>query len=305
MRTFFNCRQLVENPLPLKRLVSQRKLSSRILNGKAQLMKYPPDLRRMVPDAEAPVYEICNDRRGPDTGLQSVCLGSRFYDLGQLLQLIMTQLGFFPSVRPLSQKAGYSSGSESSDPPLDGSHPHFADPCRFLHRGATPRKDDDPQTEGFVEPPLLLQRRSRVLKLRKMLRRQSHTDPGHRNTSLNVVGGQYQRPVKMSRTFWPIPLRGCIAGMSFAAYHIGTYPLSGVIMLLIAGLVFAVLFRLTSNLITLWPFAWAIGSSIGTLRGGMQFDWLRVKGYSIVLLIQLIFIGYPWWREGKKGAQSS
>ncbi|MGC9393480.1 MAG: hypothetical protein ACP5J4_01345 [Anaerolineae bacterium] len=85
-----------------------------------------------------------------------------------------------------------------------------------------------------------------------------------------------------------------LTGLSFAAYHIGTYPPAGLVTLLISGLFFAAIFRLTSNLLILWPLAWCVGSSIGTLMGGMQFPWNQVAAWSAILLIQLAFIGYTW-----------
>jgi len=91
-----------------------------------------------------------------------------------------------------------------------------------------------------------------------------------------------------------------LAGLSFAAYHIGTYPPSGLIVLLIWGLVYAAIFRLTSNLLIVWPFVWAVASSIGTLMGSMQFTWNQVAIWSVILLIQLAFIGYTWWKQSKE-----
>ena len=91
-----------------------------------------------------------------------------------------------------------------------------------------------------------------------------------------------------------------LAALSFAAYHIGTYPPAGLIILLVWGLFYAVVFRLTSNLLTLWPLLWCVGSSIGTLMGGMQFTWSQVAIWSVVMLIQLGFIGYTWWRQSER-----
>jgi hypothetical protein len=89
-----------------------------------------------------------------------------------------------------------------------------------------------------------------------------------------------------------------LTALSFAAYHIGTYPLAELIVLLICGLAFAIIFRLTSNLLIMWPLFWSVSSSIGTLMGGMQFTWSQVAIWSVILLIQLGFIGYTWWRQG-------
>jgi len=73
---------------------------------------------------------------------------------------------------------------------------------------------------------------------------------------------------------------------------------------LVSGLVYAAIFRLTSNLLIVWPFVWAIASSIGTLMGGMQFAWSQAAIWSVILLIQLSVIGYTWWKQSKKEAQS-
>lgn len=91
-----------------------------------------------------------------------------------------------------------------------------------------------------------------------------------------------------------------LAGLSFAAYHIGTYPPAGFVTLLISGLFFAAIFRLTSNLLTVWPLVWSVASSIGTLMGGMHFAWDQVAAWSVILLIQLGFIGYTWWRQSRR-----
>ena len=96
-----------------------------------------------------------------------------------------------------------------------------------------------------------------------------------------------------------------LAGLSFTAYHIGTYPLSMLIVLLIIGLIYAAIFRLTCNLLIIWPFVWSVASSIGTLMGGMQFTWKQVAIWSAILLIQLGFIGYTWWRKNCKIAPSA
>lgn len=95
-----------------------------------------------------------------------------------------------------------------------------------------------------------------------------------------------------------------LAGLSFAAYHIGTYPPSGLLVLLVAGLIYATIFRLTSNLLILWPLVWAVGSSIGTLIGGAHFSWPQVAIWSAILLIQLAFIGYTLGRQKAGGVRS-
>ncbi len=102
--------------------------------------------------------------------------------------------------------------------------------------------------------------------------------------------------LRYDRAFGIIP-GVLLGGLSFAAYHIGTYPPAGLVTLLISGLIFAAIFRLTSNLLIMWPLVWSVASSIGTLMGGMQFTWRQVAIWSAILLIQLAFIGYTWWRQ--------
>jgi len=105
--------------------------------------------------------------------------------------------------------------------------------------------------------------------------------------------------LRFDRAFGIVP-GVLLAGLSFAAYHVGTFPPSGLIVLLISGLFFAAIFRLTSNLLTLWPLVWSVSSSMGTLMGGMQFTWNQVAIWSVILLIQLTFIGYTWQKQNKR-----
>jgi hypothetical protein len=105
--------------------------------------------------------------------------------------------------------------------------------------------------------------------------------------------------LRFDRAFGIVP-GVLLTGLSFAAYHIGTYPPAGLVTLLISGLFFAVVFRLTSNLLIVWPLVWGVSSSIGTLMGGMQFTWSQVATWSVILLIQLGFIGYTWWEYERR-----
>lgn len=95
-----------------------------------------------------------------------------------------------------------------------------------------------------------------------------------------------------------------LAGACFGAYHLGTYPLPAVAMLIGFGIFYAVLFRLTKNLLTLWPLIWSINSSIGTLQGGFYFGWGDVGMYAAVLLLQVAAIAWMV-RFGRKGKAAS
>ncbi len=85
-----------------------------------------------------------------------------------------------------------------------------------------------------------------------------------------------------------------LAGISLGAYHLGTYPMPEVIVLALFGILFAAIFRLTSNLLIMWPLTWSTSSAVGTLKGGFLLGWNEVIMTSIVLLAQLAFIIYTW-----------
>jgi membrane protease YdiL (CAAX protease family) len=103
--------------------------------------------------------------------------------------------------------------------------------------------------------------------------------------------------LRFERAFGIIPAV-LLAGLCFAGYHIGgNYPPFALMMLLFAGLLYAVAFRLTKNLLALWPIAVSVGSSVGTMSGGLLFDWSQVTMWAVVLVIQLAVIGYTWWKQ--------
>lgn len=79
-----------------------------------------------------------------------------------------------------------------------------------------------------------------------------------------------------------------LAGLSFAAYHLGSFPLSDLPTLLVWGVFDGVAFRTTRNLVTLFPFTWAVASGAGTLMGGLVFGWFEVAGYILILLMQVL-----------------
>jgi membrane protease YdiL (CAAX protease family) len=97
--------------------------------------------------------------------------------------------------------------------------------------------------------------------------------------------------LRFERAFGIVP-GVVLAAASFGAYHLGTYPLSGVVGLFVFGLVFATLFRITRNLIVLWPATWAVVSSIGTLQGNMRFGWSDVAIYAAILAVQVGVIAW-------------
>ncbi len=82
------------------------------------------------------------------------------------------------------------------------------------------------------------------------------------------------------------------SSLAFGAYYIGTYPAGGILMLVIVGIISGCIFRATSNILILWPFAWTVSSAMGTAMGGMVFGWDAVGVSVAILIISLAVIGY-------------
>ena len=107
--------------------------------------------------------------------------------------------------------------------------------------------------------------------------------------------------IRFERAFGIIP--GILAaGLCLGSYHIGTYPFGMVVILGMVGLIYGVVFRLTRNLLILWPLTWTVASTMGTVSGGFTFGWMTVWVYTAILLAQGIGI---WWiartRQSHKG----
>jgi hypothetical protein len=102
--------------------------------------------------------------------------------------------------------------------------------------------------------------------------------------------------LQFSRSFGIVP--GIVlAGVCFGAYHLGTYPLPGIAVLMVYGIVFAAIFSLTENILALWPVAWAASSAKGTLAGGMVFSWDVVVFSAVLVLVQILCIAWVWRKE--------
>jgi len=97
--------------------------------------------------------------------------------------------------------------------------------------------------------------------------------------------------LRFERAFGIIP--GILtAGLCLGSYHIGTYPLEMVMKLVMAGLIYGAVFRLTRNLLILWPLTWTVASTMGTISGGFTFGWQTVWVYVAIILTQGTGI---WW----------
>lgn len=103
--------------------------------------------------------------------------------------------------------------------------------------------------------------------------------------------------LRFDRAFGVIP-GILLAGLCIGLYHLGSYPLSAVFMFVILGIIFACVFRLTSNLLILWPLVWGASSAFSMLASGLTFSWSDVAFMALILIIQLGFIVYTCKRAG-------
>lgn len=102
--------------------------------------------------------------------------------------------------------------------------------------------------------------------------------------------------LRFARAFGLIPSIPLAAG-ALALYHVGTFPMPFVLMLLGVGIAYATLFAFTRNLFAVWPLTWGIGSAIGTIQGGIYFDWMTVGTQAVILALQFaILLGFSWRR---------
>jgi hypothetical protein len=101
--------------------------------------------------------------------------------------------------------------------------------------------------------------------------------------------------LRYERAFGVLPA-ALLAGLSFAAYHAGTFSVAQLPTLLVWGVFDGIAFRTTRNLLTLFPFTWVAASGAGTLEGGFRMGWLEVGVYAVVLSIQALAL-VSWARR--------
>lgn len=105
--------------------------------------------------------------------------------------------------------------------------------------------------------------------------------------------------LRFEKAFGIIPA-AILAGLCFSLYHLGygLYDLFGLVALFIFGLIFAIIFRFTKNILILWPFLWSVGCLQGFKMGGFSPDW-GDAGFSAVLLILVLISIYIFNRIEK------
>jgi hypothetical protein len=79
-----------------------------------------------------------------------------------------------------------------------------------------------------------------------------------------------------------------LTAIAFGAYHLGSVPLGTAAGFAAVGLVLAAIFALTNNLLSMWPWTWAISSGIGSIDAGLSFGRDAVVAGVVVLAVQVV-----------------
>ncbi|MCD4753715.1 MAG: CPBP family intramembrane metalloprotease [Anaerolineaceae bacterium] len=96
-----------------------------------------------------------------------------------------------------------------------------------------------------------------------------------------------------------------MAAAGFGLYHINTLPeaMSG---LFTSAVVYAVFFRLTSNLLVTWPLLWSVSAARICIASGVCFaDWSLATTYGILLAVEAAFIVVMAFRQRRIAARLS
>ncbi|MFW6599063.1 CPBP family glutamic-type intramembrane protease [Propionibacteriaceae bacterium Y2011] len=89
----------------------------------------------------------------------------------------------------------------------------------------------------------------------------------------------------------PAPI---LAALGFGAYHLGSVDLPTVLFFTAFGLVFAIAFAFTRNLLSLAPLTWAVTSGIGTISAGVTFGWSEAAILVVPALLQVVIVVIAW-----------
>jgi len=77
----------------------------------------------------------------------------------------------------------------------------------------------------------------------------------------------------------------------YAAYHIGyAMPLDEIVFLFFIGIMFAVAFRLTRNVLILWPVFQPMGQLVTLVRDGLTLPLIAAVGFAEVLILMLVLV---------------
>lgn len=77
----------------------------------------------------------------------------------------------------------------------------------------------------------------------------------------------------------------------YAAYHIGyNMPASEMIFLFFIGILFSVVFRLTKNILILWPVFQPMGQLVTLIKDRLTLPLMAALGFAEVLVLMLVFV---------------
>jgi len=83
-----------------------------------------------------------------------------------------------------------------------------------------------------------------------------------------------------------------LTGLCFALYHLGYgwFDIPGFIQLFIVGGVMGIIFRITKNILILWPFFWPVACLRGFKMGSFSPGWNEAGFCAILLVLMLVSI---------------
>ena len=88
----------------------------------------------------------------------------------------------------------------------------------------------------------------------------------------------------------------------YAVYHIGYgMPLDEMLFLFWIGILFAVCFRLTSNLLILWPIFQPMGQLVTLIEDGLSLPLLASVGFieALVLMFVMVWLANRYYRKNQ------
>ena len=105
--------------------------------------------------------------------------------------------------------------------------------------------------------------------------------------------------IRFEESFGAVPTI-FIGAILYAVYHMAYgIPPSQIWIFFVFGMIFAVIFRLTKNILILWPFYVWIGSLYALVITGIKMiPWLNY-GFVIIIVLILLFIGLMYYGYSK------
>jgi uncharacterized protein len=96
--------------------------------------------------------------------------------------------------------------------------------------------------------------------------------------------------LRLEEAFGIIP--GILLGsLLYAAYHIGYgMPSSEMMFLFFIGIMFAVVFRLTKNILIIWPIFQPMGQMVTLIKDRLALPLLAALGFAEVLILMLVLV---------------